>query len=51
MHFELRGEFFNAFNNVSFSNPSGTTFGVPGFGAITATAPPRIIQVGAKFLF
>ena len=49
--FELRGEFFNLFNHVNFSNPSGTVFGIPGFGAITGAAPHRIIQVGLKFLF
>ncbi|MGH9665121.1 MAG: TonB-dependent receptor domain-containing protein, partial [Bryobacteraceae bacterium] len=51
MHFELRGEFFNAFNNVNFQNPSGTTYGLPAFGSITSTAAPRIIQVAAKFVF
>ncbi len=51
LRFELRGEFFNALNNVNFNNPTGTTYGAAGFGAITTTLPPRIIQVGAKLLF
>ena len=51
MRFELRGEFFNALNNVNFNNPTGVTYGVAGFGSITTTAPPRIIQVAAKFFF
>lgn len=51
MHVELRGELFNAFNNVNFKNPSGTTYGLPAFGSITGTFQPRIIQVAAKFVF
>jgi hypothetical protein len=49
--FELRGEFFNAFNHVKFMNPSNTTFGIAGFGSITSDYPARVIQLAAKFLF
>jgi len=49
--FEFRAEFFNAFNTPQFSNP-GTTFGVTGFGQITATSVnPRIIQLAVKYSF
>ena len=51
MHFELRGEFFNAFNRVRMgvgnSNVTRTTFGkVTG-----AYNSPRQVQVGARFVF
>ncbi|MEO7146127.1 MAG: carboxypeptidase regulatory-like domain-containing protein [Bryobacteraceae bacterium] len=53
MRLELRGEFFNAFNNVNFQNPTGaeTVYGLPQFGAITATFDPRIVQVALKLFF
>ena len=51
MHFELRGEAFNAFNRVRLAvgntNVTGTTF-----GKVTGVYnSPRQIQVGAKFVF
>ncbi len=50
-NFELRGEFFNIFNQAHFANP-GNTFGTTSFGRISSTSlPPRQIQLGAKFLF
>jgi hypothetical protein len=48
---QFRSEFFNAFNQVNFHNPSGTTFGRPEFGQITATEPARIIQFGLKLYY
>ncbi len=59
MRLQLRGELFNAFNQVNFSNPSNTAFGLtptgqlaqPDFGRITSTGPARIIQVGLKFYY
>jgi hypothetical protein len=48
---ELRGELFNAFNHVNFNNPSGVTYGLPAFGAITTAYDPRIIQVAVKVFF
>jgi hypothetical protein len=51
MHFELRGEVFNAFNRVQFS-PPGTTFGNSDFGVVTSQANlPRLIQVSGRFAF
>jgi hypothetical protein len=47
---QVRGEFFNAFNNVNFSNP-GTTVGSPSLGKITSAGSPRIIQLALKLSF
>ncbi len=48
--FQLRGEFFNAFNHT---NPSSVDMNVSdvSFGQVTATYDPRNIQVGAKLYF
>jgi hypothetical protein len=48
---QFRSEFFNAFNQVSFDNPSGTTFGQPNFGMITGTERARVIQFGLKLYY
>jgi hypothetical protein len=48
--FQLRGEFFNAFNHESFSTVS-SSLANGSFGAITAGHSPRRIQIGAKFNF
>jgi hypothetical protein len=50
LSWQLRAEFFNAFNNVNFSAP-GTTVGTATFGVITSAADPRILQFGVKLLF
>ena len=47
---QLRGEFFNIFNQVNFNNPdqnasSGT------FGRITSAQPGRVVQVAVKLLW
>jgi hypothetical protein len=48
---QLRGEFFNAFNNVNFGTP-GNTLTSSGFGQITGlTGQPRIIQLAVKAEF
>jgi hypothetical protein len=44
--FQLRFEFFNAFNHTQFGY-ANTTLG-PGFGEITSIRPPRIIQLGGR---
>ena len=58
LSFQLRGEFFNAFNHESFStvdnslNDSrfyGSTS--PTFGDVTAGHSPRRIQIGGKLVF
>jgi len=48
---EIRGESFNVFNNVNFSLPNASLTSAS-FGVISSTvAPPRILQVAAKFSF
>ena len=48
---QFRWELFNAFNQVNFSNPSGTTFGQPAFGTITGAEAARIMQFGLKLYY
>ncbi len=43
---QLRFEFFNAFNHTQYGF-ANTTVG-PGFGQITSTRAPRVIQLGAR---
>jgi len=50
MHFQLRGEFFNVLNHTQLNDPD-VTRNDANFGAITAAANPRIIQLGLKFFF
>ncbi|MGH9526415.1 MAG: hypothetical protein ACRD2F_07050, partial [Terriglobales bacterium] len=64
-HLQIRGEFYNAFNTPSFSDPESNLGTVQGsatgastlslgntFGTITSTSVnPRIIQLAVKFLF
>jgi len=64
--FQLRGEFFNAFNHESFGSGGGNAstsggvdsslsdssyYGSSGFGQITGGHSPRRIQIGAKLIF
>lgn len=49
-NFQLRGEFFNAFNHESFSSVDSSTADAS-FGQITGGHSPRRIQLGAKFNF
>jgi hypothetical protein len=49
---ELRFESFNLFNHAQFTVPGiGTDFNSGNFGRESSAAPPRIIQLGAKFYF
>jgi hypothetical protein len=49
--FRLEADFFNLTNSPHFSNPN-TTLGNSGFGTIGGDRlPPRLIQLGAKFMF
>jgi hypothetical protein len=51
MHFELRGEFFNAFNRVRFAT-GNTNVTSSTFGKVTGVYnSPRQVQLGAKFVF
>jgi len=48
---EIRGEGFNVFNNVNFSQPNATSTSAS-FGVISSVrVPPRILQVAAKISF
>jgi hypothetical protein len=48
---ELRGEFFNAFNMVNFSNPRGNVSS-SSVGVITDTVGnPRVVQLALRLLF
>ena len=63
--FEVRAEFFNIFNHANFLNPgvtnngdgtfsggaSGTNINSGGFGFITGTFDPRIIQLAGRLIF
>jgi len=60
LSFQLRGEFFNAFNHESFGSGGGngsssggvdSSTGDSGFGQITGGHVPRRIQIGAKLIF
>jgi hypothetical protein len=51
IRFEIRGEAFNVFNNVNFSQPNVTQTSAS-FGVISSTrVPPRILQIAAKITF
>ncbi len=47
---ELRFEAFNLFNHAQFTNPTGE-INSSEFGVVTSARDPRIMQIGAKFLF
>jgi hypothetical protein len=44
---QFRAEMFNAFNRANFYAPN-ISFGDPSFGRISATLPPRDVQLGLK---
>jgi hypothetical protein len=46
----IQADLFNAFNQVCFRNPS-SNLSSSGFGLITAAAPPRNVQLGARLMF
>jgi hypothetical protein len=47
---QIRGEFFNAFNQVNFGNPN-TTLSSATFGRITGAGSGRAIQLAAKLIW
>jgi hypothetical protein len=47
---QLRGEFFNAFNQVNFNNPN-TTLSSSTFGRITGAGPGRVVQLALKLIW
>jgi hypothetical protein len=48
---QLRGEFFNALNNVHLSRPGNNQSSPASFGIISGAGAPRIAQVSLKFQF
>lgn len=48
---ELRGEFFNAFNNTNFADAPGRIAFTPSFGRYLAAENPRQIQLAIKLIF
>lgn len=48
---QLRGEAFNAFNNVNFGFPNSGLANPGSGGEITSTQPPRIMQLSTKIVF
>jgi len=50
MGFMIQLDAFNAFNRINYANPS-TSVTSGSFGQITASQPPRQLQLGAKFTF
>jgi hypothetical protein len=50
LRLQLRGEFFNAFNQVNFNSPN-TTLSSSTFGRITGAGSGRVIQLAAKVIW
>ena len=50
LRLQFRSEFFNAFNQVNFSNPN-VRVNSSAFGLITAAGDPRIIQLALKLIW
>jgi hypothetical protein len=47
---QIRGEFFNLFNQVNFNNPD-TSASSGTFGRITGAQPGRVIQLALKLVW
>ena len=47
---QIRGEFFNAFNQVNFNNPV-TNLSSGTFGQITGSGPGRVVQLALKLIW
>ena len=50
LRFQLRGEFYNVFNQHYFENPD-LTVGDAKFGSMQTASSPRTAQIGLKMLF
>jgi hypothetical protein len=50
LHFELEGDFFNAFNHANFGLPDSNTGSVT-FGRVSTTGPPREIQLAGRLIW
>jgi hypothetical protein len=49
----IRAEAFNLFNHAQFYGPAAVNGNISSsnFGQVTSSAPPRLIQLAAKFYF
>ena len=50
LRIQLRGEFFNAFNQVNFNSPN-TNASAASFGRITGAGSGREVQLAGKFIW
>ena len=50
-HIQLRGDFFNLFNNVHFNQPGATVSATTTFGSINGAGDPRIVQLALRYEF
>ncbi len=50
-HVQLRGDFFNLFNNVHFNTPGTNVSSASTFGKITSAGDPRIVQLALRVEF
>ena len=48
---QFRAEMFNAWNHAQFLQPNGDSGAGANFGRISATRPPRLIQLAVKLLW
>jgi hypothetical protein len=50
---QFRIEAFNVFNHAQFFGPQAVDGNISSstFGQVVSAAPPRLVQVGAKFIF
>jgi hypothetical protein len=48
---QLRAEMFNAWNHAQFDQPNGNAGAGATFGRISATLPPRLVQISLKLLW
>jgi hypothetical protein len=48
---QLRAEMFNAWNHAQFDQPNGYAGAGATFGRISATLPPRLVQISLKLLW
>ncbi len=51
MSMQLRGEFFNLFDEVNFNNPVTNISSTATFGRITGAGPGRVVQVAMKLIW
>jgi hypothetical protein len=48
---QVRGDFFDLFNNVHFNAPGASVSSTSTFGKISAAGDPRIVQLSMRLRF